>query len=83
MSFSTIRFSLAQALTVAASRSLPPSAQSPGAAEVMYDEVRAALGKAYDPARIHDGRFGAMMEVASVNDVRPSPSLPASSSRAR
>jgi D-Tyr-tRNAtyr deacylase len=36
----------------------------------MYDEVRAALGKAYNPARIHDGKFGAMMEVASVNDVR-------------
>lgn len=36
----------------------------------MYDDVRAALGKAYDSSMIKDGQFGAMMEVASVNDVR-------------
>lgn len=55
--------------------------QSPGPAEEMYDAVRAALGRAYDPSRISDGKFGAMMEVASVNDVRPPPSRASPCSR--
>ncbi|KFM25033.1 D-tyrosyl-tRNA(Tyr) deacylase [Auxenochlorella protothecoides] len=43
-------------------------AQSPNTARDQYHAVLEALGKAYRPERVRDGVFGAMMDVASVND---------------
>lgn len=43
-------------------------AQVPSTARDQYHAVLEALGKAYRPERVRDGVFGAMMDVASVND---------------
>ncbi|CDZ96301.1 d-tyrosyl-trna deacylase [Phaffia rhodozyma] len=43
-------------------------AMNPADAQKMYDDCLAALGKNYDPSKIKDGAFGAMMQVASIND---------------
>ncbi|KAL7416256.1 D-Tyr tRNAtyr deacylase-like domain-containing protein [Mrakia frigida] len=43
-------------------------AMNPTDAKSMYDDFLTALGKSYDPAKIKDGRFGAMMDVMSIND---------------
>ncbi|KAL6857524.1 D-tyrosyl-tRNA(Tyr) deacylase [Amphichorda felina] len=43
-------------------------AANPEDAKRLYDHFVSAVGKAYDPTRVADGRFQAMMEVALVND---------------
>ncbi|KAI8464629.1 MAG: D-Tyr tRNAtyr deacylase-like domain-containing protein [Monoraphidium minutum] len=43
-------------------------AMGPGAARDLYSNFVGLVGSMYDPARVRDGRFGAMMKVALVND---------------
>jgi len=43
-------------------------AMAPELSRVMYSTVIQKLGAGYDPARIKDGKFGAMMNVSLTND---------------
>jgi len=43
-------------------------AMAPELSRVMYDTVLQRLGTSYDPAKVKDGRFGAMMDVTLTND---------------